>query len=192
MDRQAEYNLIRLAAGGDRAAAGALIGAHQAQLYGYILRLSGRVDVAEDVVQDAFVRAISNLDRFDPRFRFSTWIFTIARRVYFNMRAKMRPAYDSDAMEHNAARADSPAITIARRDTHLRDALQRALMTLPDDQREIVVLFHQHDWPIKLICEQMNLPEGTVKSHLHRGRRRLRECMDQIPELARVVQEAWL
>ncbi len=192
MDRESEFNLIRRAARGERAAAGELIRAHQSQLYGYILRLSGRVDVAEDVVQDAFVRALANLDRFDPRFRFSTWLFTIARRVYFNSCAKLRPASDSDAVEGMSRPAESPTLRLAARETHLRDALQRALMTLPDEQREIVVLFHQHDWPIKLICEQMNLPEGTVKSHLHRGRRRLRECMDQIPELARVVQEAWL
>lgn len=192
MDRVTELNLIRLAARGDRAAAGDLIRAHQGHLYGYILRLSGRVDVAEDVVQDAFVRALSNLDRFDSRFRFSTWIFTIARRVFFNARAKMKPTYDSDIAESGRASHESPSATMSRRETHLRDALQRALMTLPVEQREIVVLFHQHDWPIKLICDQMNLPEGTVKSHLHRGRRRLRECMDQIPELARVVQEAWL
>lgn len=192
MDRQTEFNLIRLAARGDRGAAGDLIRAHQAPLYGYILRLSGRVDIAEDVVQDAFVRALSNLDRFDPRFRFSTWLFTIARRVYFNARAKLKPAYDSEMIESNSSAVESPSVRLARRETHLRDALQRALMTLPDEQREIVVLFHQHDWSIKLICDQTGLPEGTVKSHLHRGRRRLRECMDQIPELARVVQEAWL
>lgn len=190
MDRELEQKLIVKAAGGDRAAAAMLIRAHQGSLYTYILRMSGRPDVAEDVVQEAFVKALTHLSRFDPRFRFSTWIFTIARRVYINARAKMAPSFDTEvagrAEARGWARRDDDA------DDQLRDALQRALMTLPDEQREIVVLFHQHEWPIRLIAEQLGIPEGTVKSHLHRGRRRLRECMEQIPGLARVVEEAWL
>ncbi|MEO1130910.1 MAG: sigma factor, partial [Planctomycetota bacterium] len=73
MERAEEVRTIELATAGDRAAAEKLIRAHQASLYAYILRLSGRPDVAEDVVQDAFVRVLTNLHRFDPRYRFSTW-----------------------------------------------------------------------------------------------------------------------
>jgi RNA polymerase sigma-70 factor (ECF subfamily) len=72
-----ENRLIRRAQRGDGAAIEELIREHQGALYGFMVRLSGRPDVAEDMVQEAFVRVIKNIGRFDTRFRFSTWIFTI-------------------------------------------------------------------------------------------------------------------
>ncbi|MFN9994083.1 MAG: RNA polymerase sigma factor [Phycisphaerales bacterium] len=176
MDRAEELQLIRLASTGDRKAAGALIRGHQGSLYAYILRLSGRADMAEDVVQESFVRVLGNLDRFDSRFRFSTWLFTIGRRVYYNLNEKRRPVSDSAAVDAREDRRDDAQIASSDR-ALLRDVMQQALMTLPHEQREIIVLFHQHEWPIWLIAEHLNLPEGTVKSHLHRGRLRLRDAL---------------
>ncbi len=70
-----------------------------------------------------------------------------------------------------------------------RDDLQRALSGLSPEQREILILFHQQDWPIWLIAQHLNMPEGTVKSHLHRGRRRLREAMLESPGAVRHAKE---
>ncbi|MFZ4573624.1 MAG: RNA polymerase sigma factor [Phycisphaerales bacterium] len=180
MIRSHEMKLIRRAAGGDRDAAGALIKGHQASLFAYILRLSGRPELAEDVVQEAFVRVLGNLDRFDSRFRFSTWLFTIGRRVYFNMCEKKKPSPDSEIVNSWEGEADRGRDGLERDEVRClhRDALQAALMLLPEDQREVIVLFHQHEWPIWLIAEHLELPEGTVKSHLHRGRIRLREALE--------------
>lgn len=198
MTRSHEIKLIRKAAGGDRDAAGALIKGHQGSLFAYILRLSGRPELAEDVVQEAFVRVLGNLDRFDSRFRFSTWLFTIGRRVYFNICEKKRPAPESEivgAWAGEASRAAEGFEAAESRAIH-RDSLQAGLMTLPEDQREVIVLFHQHEWPIWLIAEHLRIPEGTVKSHLHRGRIRLREAIENQaksdPTLARTLQEEWL
>lgn len=180
MTRAEELKIIRLAATGDHDAATALIQAHQRSLFGYLLRLCGRPDVAEDVVQEAFVRAISNIDRFDPRFRFSTWLFTIARRVYLNASVRSKPAYDSELVGRHEGTAADPTRGVEDGESldHARDALQRALLGLSLVQREVVILFHQQDWPIWLVAQHLELPEGTVKSHLHRGRRRLRELLE--------------
>lgn len=180
MKRSEEQALIRRAAAGDRDAAGVFIRAYQNQLYAYLLRLSGRRELAEDIVQDAFVRVLTNLDRFDPRFRFSTWLFTIARRLFINAIQKHQPAYDSDTVSARAGRTDRPEAPVIQQDSDAasRDQLQRALMSLSLEQREVILLFHQQDWPIWLIAEHLTMPEGTVKSHLHRGRRRLREAME--------------
>lgn len=175
MSRQEEQTLIRRAAAGDREAAAICIRAHQGPVYSYILRMSGRPDIAEDVVQEAFVRALANLDRFDPRYRFSTWIFTIARRVYLNMAQKHRPAPDSEAVDRAVDASVGPDAGAERSD--LSEALDRALWQLNETQREVVILFHQFDWTIALIARHLDLPEGTVKSHLHRARRRLREIL---------------
>lgn len=196
MTRVREQQLIRKAAAGDRSAAGELVEAHQASLYAYMLRLSGRPDMAEDVVQEAFIRVLVHLDRFDPRYRFSTWLFTIARRVFLNIKEKKSPSSDTDRVGEWLGSSGGPDAAPAARESLAvhRDVLQNALMQLSIEQREVIVLFHQHDWPIWLIAEQMQMPEGTVKSHLHRGRTRLRELMLKDPSVAAnpaEFQEAW-
>lgn len=181
MERAEEQRVIELAAAGDREAAARLIREHQTSLYAYILRLSGRPDVAEDVVQDAFVRVLTNLHRFDPRYRFSTWLFTIAKRLHVNACQKLKPVYDTDtvgAQGGDFSEPIRPAMEIEARDA-ARDALDRALLELSPEQREIVVLFYQHDWPIAQIAEYMGMPEGTIKSHLHRGRAKMRRALER-------------
>ncbi len=195
MLRSDERILIERAAAGDRDAAERLVRAHQESVYAYILRLSGRADVAEDVVQEAFVRVFTHLDRFDPRFRFSTWLFTIARRLYVNACQKHRPLYDSDAVGRapngpNAHAERAEAVDVEVR-ANAREALAMALEELTDEQREALILFHQHNWPIALIAEHMGMPEGTIKSHLHRARRRMRQALEAAPEHHASVEEVW-
>ena len=193
MKRQEEEKLISRAARGDRAAAEALLRGHQASLYGYMLRMTGQADLAEDVVQEAFVRVLSNLHRFDPRFRFSTWVFTIAKRLWVNSCQKHAPTFNSEVVRvcGDAARTESNGeIDHETRDV-ARDAIQAALLGLPEEQREIVVLFHQMDWPIRVIAQHMDMPEGTVKSHLHRGRRRLQRLLELQERKMAAVREVW-
>lgn len=193
MTRAEERALIERAIAGDRRAAEEFIRAHQMSLYAYMLRICGRPDVAEDIVQDAFVRALTNLHRFDFRFRFSTWLFTIAKRLYVNACQKHKPAYDSDAVglfQGSGNAPEAPAINdeVAR---NAKTAVRTALSSLTEEQREIVVLFHQLDWPISLIAEYMDMPEGTVKSHLHRGRRKMRRVLSQHKVHSEHVEEVW-
>lgn len=186
MERQTERDLIERAIAGDRAAAGEFIQAHQASLYAYLLRMSGKPHLAEDIAQEAFVRVLSNLHRFDFRYRFSTWLFTIARRLYINAMQKHRPAYDSDIVAGAGGLGGEPE-TFAGDDESRRcrhDMIQGALMALSEEQREVIVLFHQLDWSIALIAQHLSMPEGTVKSHLHRGRQKLRVALAAQPAYA--------
>jgi len=192
MKRSEELKLIRRASAGDRDAAEVFIRAFQGQLFAYMLRMSGRPDVAEDIVQDAFVRVLTNLDRFDPRFRFSTWLFTIARRLYLNSIQKHAPSYNSEVMESRPdVGRDSPGDLVIDHDSGaiLKDELQRGLAKLTLEQREILILFHQQNWPIWLIAQHLEMPEGTVKSHLHRGRRRMREILTHAGSLMNAIEE---
>lgn len=182
MNRQEEQALIELAASGDRVAMGRLIQLHQASVYAYILRLSGRPEMAEDVVQDAFVRVLTNLDRFDPKFRFSTWLFTIAKRLYVNACQKHKPIYSTETVDSwRSDGDDAPSAASSTIESHDANklAIELALAELTAEQREIIVLFHQHDWAITQIADFLSMPEGTVKSHLHRGRRRMRRYFEE-------------
>lgn len=193
MTRGEERRLIERAIAGDRAAAAEFIKAHQGSLYAYMLRMSGRADVAEDIVQDAFVRALTNLERFDFKFRFSTWLFTIAKRLYVNAVQKHKPAYDSDTVGACAFRGagNAPEYATIDREVNVnaKAALDVALSSLGEDQREIVVLFHQLEWPIAQIAEYLDMPEGTIKSHLHRGRQKMRQVLSEHTQLKQYVDE---
>ena len=193
MPRTEEREIIRRAAAGDRSAAEACIRAHQQSLFAYMLRMSGRPDVAEDIVQEAFVRVLTNLDRFDDRYRFSTWLFTIAKRLYVNACQKHKPIFDSDivgAWQGAGCESDwSP--TRDEIQHNARSALDECLQLLPERQREIIILFHQQDWRIAVIARHLDMPEGTVKSHLHRGRRKLRLLLESREHLIDLVQEVW-
>ena len=194
MTPRAERALIRRILAGDRGGAELLIKAHQASLYAYMLRLSGRPETAEDVVQEAFVRALTHIHRYDNRFRFSTWLFTIAKRLYVNASQRLAPCFDTDIVSSAAARADDDRaplrpIFTAERGTHARDAIEVGLSALSHDQREAVVLFYQLGWPIDQISQYLDQPQGTIKSHLHRARARMREAIGKNETLMPRVQE---
>jgi RNA polymerase sigma-70 factor (ECF subfamily) len=194
LPRSSEHALIRRARKGDGLAIEALIKSHQEALYAFMLRMSGRPDVAEDIVQEAFVRVLKNLDRFDSRFRFSTWLFTIAKRLYVNAMQKHKPTYDSDVVGDRQQHSENtPGGAIARAESiaNLRGMIDCALDKLLPLQREIILLFHQQNWPITEIAAYLDMPEGTVKSHLHRARRRMRSVIESNENMARHIEEVW-
>ena len=181
MTRAEEQELIARARCGDALAITALIKGHQDSLYAFMLRMSGRPEVAEDVVQEAFVRVLKNLDRFDPKYRFSTWLFTIAKRLYVNWVQKFHPASESeivDGWRGNVAAPDVRAV-MEENQARARLAIEHGLASLGEVQREIVLLFHQQNWSITDISDYLEMPEGTIKSHLHRARRKMREAIEQ-------------
>lgn len=191
MSKSREAKLIRRAQSGDGEAIAELIRDHQSALYAFMLRLSGRPDVAEDMVQEAFVRVIKNIERFDTRFRFSTWLFTIARRLYVNHIQKLRPASESEIVDMWAGQTERPEDLLAgeeKRD-HLHAILDVAIACLTPLQREIVQLFHQQHWSIEALSNHLAMPEGTIKSHLHRARRRMHAAINSDEDLARKAEE---
>ncbi|MCA9289847.1 MAG: RNA polymerase sigma factor [Phycisphaerales bacterium] len=193
MDKAVEVEIIRKAKAGDGRAIEALIRAHQDALYAFMLRLSGRPEIAEDVVQEAFVRVLKNLDRFDTRFRFSTWVFTIAKRLYVNAMQKHAPSFDSDIVGGWQGRDQTPGALTAETEyqDQLRGLLDDALGDLNDQQREIILLFHQQCWGITEIADHLDMPEGTVKSHLHRARKRMKRYILALERGAAFAEETW-
>ena len=193
MNKADEHNLVRKAKAGNTEAMESLICAHQQALYAFILRMCGRPELAEDIVQEAFVRVLSNLNRFDTRFRFSTWLFTIAKRLLVNSLQKHQPNYDSEVVDQHRAADTSPVGRVARNEIadNASDALEVALAGLQPQQREIVLMFHQFNWAITQIADHLNMPEGTVKSHLHRARKRMRRLLESDRRMFEHVQEVW-
>ncbi len=193
MDKREEVRLINRSKRGDSVAIEALIRNHQQALYAFMLRMSGRPETAEDIVQEAFVRVLGNIERFDTRFRFSTWVFTIARRLYVNAMQKKRPVYDTDSLAFRSSGMATPGGISATGETkaNINHILNFALMDLNDQQREIILLFHQQDWSIANIADHLDMPQGTVKSHLHRARKRMRRTITENETLLQRTEEVW-
>ena len=190
MDRQQELRVIRRAKRGDRDAIAELISAHRPGLHRYLLRLTTRADVAEDLCQDAFVRVLRHLERFDGRFRFSTWVFTIARRLWINHLEKKRPVADTDRLDGVADFATGSGVV--ERDEARRligDLVECAMVGLQPSQLEIVDLFYRRELGVAEIADRLSMPVGTVKSHLFRGRSRMAEVVRSEAALARLAEE---
>ncbi|TVQ53536.1 MAG: sigma-70 family RNA polymerase sigma factor [Phycisphaerales bacterium] len=193
LPRSEENRLIRKARTGDGAAIEKLIRIHQEPLYAFMLRMTGRPEAAEDVTQEAFVRVLKNLDRFDSRFRFSTWVFTIAKRLHMNAVQKHKPVYDNDTVDARQGPDVTPGGVSERAESmsNVRDTLDQAMSTLSPLQKEIILLFHQQSWPITEIAVYLDMPEGTIKSHLFRARRRMKQFIQEDAALNQSVVEVW-
>ncbi len=192
MDPQTERATIRRAQQGDRDAIAELIKSYQRPLEAFLFRLCGKSELAEDLAQESFVRVIKSLDRFDERFRFSTWLFTIGKRLLVNYHQKMRPIHDSDMVLYRADDKATPyaAVEGVERSERITNMITIALDALVSPQREIVLLFHQQGWPVERISTELKMPEGTVKSHLFRARRRMLAAIELsgVPAPAEVFQ----
>jgi RNA polymerase sigma-70 factor (ECF subfamily) len=191
MEQALEQRLIRRAKRGDPAAFDALIREHQTRLFRFLLRLCKRPELAEDVVQDAFVRVLGNIERFDERYRFSTWLFTIARRLLVNNLQKHRPRSESEWVESWESDTEHFELELMAREGRERASvmLEEAMDVLSPQQREIVLLYHYKGHAIQEIAHLLGMPPGTIKSHLHRARRRMRDWITADGEMHAQVCE---
>lgn len=192
LDPKTERLTIERARRGDRDAVATLIQAYQRPLEAFLFRLCGKHELAEDLAQEAFVRVIKSLDRFDDQYRFSTWLFTIGKRLLVNAHQKMKPTADSEAVEYRAGDARTPLSEVesAERVERISTLVDIAIGALGSPQREIVLMFHQQGWSVQRIAEELGMPEGTIKSHLFRARRRMLFAIEQSgrPDPSEVLQ----
>jgi RNA polymerase sigma-70 factor (ECF subfamily) len=149
--------------------------AHASFAHNVAYRTLGDAREAEDVAQEAFVRAWRALPRFREDGRFSTWLYRIVVNLCYDRAPRLRrqlSAMPVDAAALLPDRHPTPEATVAQRD--LRRAVARAMNQLPDPYRMLLLLRHQQQLSYAEIAEIAGMPLGTVKTGIHRGRKRLR------------------
>lgn len=150
----------------------------------HFLRHRSPASDAEDLLQDTFVRAYENLHRYRRRWRFATWLFTIARRVSINGRRKLRPWTDSSALAETAASTAGPLETLAEQDGR-RYLWSVADRLLSEEERSAMWLHYVEEMPAREIAAVLGRTRVAVKTMLFRARRRLmpylRELDPQAP-----------
>lgn len=184
-----DSDLVEAAKGGDRAALDRLLRAHQPRIHAVCRRLTGNDADALDATQDALIAIVKGLPRFDGRSRFSTWAYRIATNTCLDelRRRKRRPelgnADDVTASEPTLRRAagGAGATDPTGDDVSRRLAVDAALARLAPEFRAAVVLRDLCQLDYAEIAEVLEVPVGTVRSRIARGRGQLADLLSPDP-----------
>ena len=183
-------DLVPRCRAGDEAAWRELVALYTRKVFGVAYRFVGKVDDAEDLTQEIFVKVYQSLDRYRPgEGHFTTWLMTLARNHAIDdyrkrRQERSRRTDDPSVLETFPSGADSPLRALEKQD-RVR-LVHRGLRSLPPDLREPLVLCDLKGLPYDEIASILDLPLGTVKSRINRGRLELaKRLLASRPEMTR-------
>lgn len=182
-------DLVHRAKRGDEAAFSLLVERYQRPAYAVALSVTGRHEDAEDAAQEAFLVALDRLEECRSPERFGGWLMTIVRNRSKNL-VRREALRETDEVPPGA-RSRIPTPDRVAETTELRALLRGALASLPELQRQIVLLHDLEGWKHREIADRLELPCGTVRSHLHFARKALRSALQRlpdVPDMMRAVQ----
>lgn len=170
-----ELVLLRRVGAKDRKAFEALYHLYYRRLFGYLLKITRRADLVEEVLNDVMLAIWKGAAGFDARSRPSTWIFGIAYHKALKAIARQPPAAGEDEESPEPVDQEEPESLAVRRE--LASVLGRAVGRLPPDQRAVVELTYYYGLAYQEISEIVGCPVNTVKTRMFHARRRLRELL---------------
>ena len=179
-----DEKLVELALDGDEDAYGTLVRRYQRRLTAFLGQLVGDIELARELSQEAFIRAWSALERFNPRYRFSTWLFRIAHNLGIDQLRRRR--LQTVSLYRTDADGGEIEVVVAALDKdplgHLENrALAEELHEIIDDlrpeYRELILLRHFGGLSYQEIAEFKDMPLGTVKNKLFRAHSVLRKAL---------------
>ncbi|MGB0715251.1 MAG: RNA polymerase sigma factor [Phycisphaerae bacterium] len=183
LDKAAEAQLVARAKAGHADAVRTLVDLHKDRLFAFIWRMVRNHHDAEEICQDAFLKAVGSLQSFSTEYRFSTWLFTIGYRICLNrMRRRKLFAGDVDVANVTELAETDDTVVQSEAAATLRTSVWDAVDRLSPPQRATVLLFYRHEMGCNEIARVLEIPVATVKSHLHRARNRLRELLSAMSE----------
>lgn len=168
-----DVDLVRRACAGDGAAFGGLVERYMRAAYAVALSVTGRHEDAEDAAQEAFMVALERIEECRSPDRFAGWLMTIVRNRSRNL-VRREVLRGTDEVPDGAS-AKGPTPERAAEQIELEERLSKALGELPEVQREIVLLHDLEGWKHREIAERLEIPSGTVRSHLHFARKALQK-----------------
>ena len=180
----ADERLVELALDGDEEAFGLLVRRYQRRLTAFLGQLVGDLELARELTQEAFIRAWSALERYDPRYRFSTWLFRIAHNLGIDQLRRRRlhtvslHRTDVDGVELEVVVADLDKDPLGHLENRaLAEELRQAIDALRPEYRELVLLRHFAGLSYQDIADFKEMPLGTVKNKLFRAHSVLRTAL---------------
>lgn len=180
----ADEELVNRALGGDEAAFAALVRRYQRRLTAFLGQMLGDVELAKELTQEAFLRAWTALERFDPHYRFSTWLFRIAHNLGIDQLRRRRLATVSLMRDDREGEELELELSDFRKDplghlenSELARSLRSAIDELRPEYRELVLLRHFAALSYQEIADFEGMPLGTVKNKLFRAHSVLRKAL---------------
>jgi len=192
--RLTDQEVVLLARGGREAAYRELVRRYERPVFALLYRMVRDRELAEDLAQETFVKALNAIESYRPEFKFSSWIFKIAnngaidhlrRRELDTLSLDGSPhAETPEAMQATAlqigARQESPLDAVEARE--LGGAIEAAIGQLRPEYRSCILLRHVEGRAYEEIAEILDLPLGTVKTYIHRARNELRLALAHLKE----------
>jgi RNA polymerase sigma-70 factor (ECF subfamily) len=175
-----EQVLLRRVQKGDLDAYGVVIQEHQGPVFNVCLRILGNRQEAEDLTQEAFLRAYRNISHYDPERPFGPWMRTLAANLCYNhlQKASLERVPLEDERDHLPDHPHkNPEALLELSQEHRQ--LYRAIWQLPANQRVALELRHFQDLTYQEMAREMELPLNTIRSHLYRARRKLAELLEE-------------
>jgi RNA polymerase sigma-70 factor (ECF subfamily) len=170
--KQNEFELVARTLDGDEDAYATLVDRYKEGLYRHCFRFTRNEDEAEDIAQMAFIEAYVHLDRYDSRFRFSTWLYKIATNLALMQLRKRREIRASDEeldrIVSNLPSTDQPA---------LARELHEAIDNLPIQHRTVVQMHYWQGKSYREIAMYMGTSEGSIKGWMSRAKKQLKEVL---------------
>jgi RNA polymerase sigma-70 factor (ECF subfamily) len=171
-----DQELLNRCLAGEDTAWEALLSTHTRRIYNLCYRFTGRVEEAEDVTQEVFIKVFQTLKTYDAaQGSFSTWLNRVARNHLVDHYRRTRKDRLTSSLEEELPAAEEkpsphtqPTGQVESRER--REILQSALDKLSPDLREAVILRDLHDLDYEEIAQVLRVPQGTVKSRINRGR----------------------
>ena len=181
--------LIHRCKNGDHSAFDELFKRYRNQVYQLAYRMSRNQQDAEDIVQNAFIRAFKYIERFDSKYPFYPWlrmIVTNESQTYLEKRTrKHHESVESSDPDKPGLMEVTPDTKVEMADDlisrkELRVEISKAIQKLPEQQRVCFILFEIEEMKVREIADQLGCTEGTVKTHLHRARFSLRNLLKNV------------
>lgn len=176
-----------------------LLERHRKPVYNFIFRFVRSREVAEDLLQDTFLRVIKGANNYQRKAKFTTWLYTIARNlcVDYSRRKKHRKHASLDQPMTKSEDAGTLLDVVPGKDIpsdrkaisqQLHQAMQEAIGRLSDEQREVFLMREFLSMPFKQIADVVGVPENTVKSRMRYALEKLRLELDEYKDMAKALR----
>lgn len=187
-----DQQVVELARQGREKAYRELIGRYQRPVFSLIYRLVRDREKAEDLSQDTFIKVLNAIDRYDPKYKFSSWIFKIAHNTSLDhLRRKEPETLSLQGSPHARTDAEIEASTITPESgdenpeqytasKEMGGVIERAIEKLRPEYRTAILLCHVEGRPYEEIAQIMDVPLGTVKTYIHRARNELKRQLEHL------------
>jgi len=183
-DHAAELAIVERCRKQDFEAFGKLVDAYQNRVFGFVKRMVPNAEEAADITQEVFIRAFQSFGRFDGRSSVRTWLFRIAYNLCVDRARKIDRAPVEIGMQPSADGEETVDVPDSRwqpeqiaMDEELADAVERAILSMSDKLRTVLLLHDKEDMAYEEIATTVGVPVGTVKSRLFLARAHLQQAL---------------